>query len=96
MKFLTLIARRSILVLGTLAAATAQAQGWPERPVKLLAPSAPGAPPDVYARAFADHLAKVLGQPVVVENVPAGGGLIAAHQLQRTKDGHTLLVTLRA
>ena len=92
MKFLTLIARRSILVLGTLAAATAQAQGWPERPVKLLAPSAPGAPPDVYARALADHLAKALGQPVVVENVPAGGGLIAAQQLQRTKDGHTLLV----
>lgn len=94
MNFPTSMARRSaLLLLGMLATATAaHAQGWPERAVKLLAPSAPGAPPDVYARALAEQLSRTLGQPVVVENVPAGGGLIAAQQLQRAKDGHTLLV----
>lgn len=94
MNLMTSTVRRSaLLLIGVLAAATAaQAQGWPERAVKLLAPSAPGGPPDIYARALADQLSRTLGQPVVVENVPAGGGLIAAQQLQRAKDGHTLLV----
>lgn len=94
MNFPTSMVRRSaLLLLGMVAAATAaQAQGWPERAIKLLAPSAAGGPPDVYARALAEHLSRKLGQPVVVENVPAGGGLIAAQQLQRAKDGHTLLV----
>lgn len=88
-------ARRTVL-LALLAACTvpaAQAQGWPDRPIKLLAPSTPGGPPDVYARALADHLAKALGQPVVVENIPAAGGMIAAQQILRAPaDGHTLLV----
>lgn len=77
----------------TLAAPWAQAQAWPEKSIKLLAPSTAGGPPDVYARALADHLAKTLGQPVVVENVPAVGGMIAAQQIQRAAaDGYTLLV----
>jgi tripartite-type tricarboxylate transporter receptor subunit TctC len=87
--------QRAALLLGALAlsAPWAHAQGWPEKPVRLLAPSTPGGPPDVYARALADHLAKALGQPVVVENVPAAGGMIAAQQILRAPaDGHTLLV----
>lgn len=77
----------------TLAAPWASAQNWPEKPIKLLAPSTPGGPPDVYARALADHLAKELGQPVIVENVPAVGGMIAAQQILRAPtDGYTLLV----
>lgn len=87
--------RRAALLLAALALAApwAQAQAWPEKPIKLLAPSTPGGPPDVYARALADHLAKALGQPVVVENVPAAGGMIAAQQILRgPADGHTLLV----
>lgn len=70
------------------------AQAWPDRSIKLIAPSTPGGPPDVYARALADHMTKALGQPVVVENVPAGGGMIAAQQIMRAaSDGYTLLVT---
>ncbi len=88
--------RQATLLLGALATATlattANAQDWPERTITLLAPSAAGAPPDVYARALSEHLASTLGQAVVVENVPAGGGLISAQQLQRADDGHTLLV----
>lgn len=87
------ILKNSLLALIGLSAVIAQAQVWPEKPIKLLAPSTPGGPPDVYARALADHMAKALGQPVVVENVPAGGGMIAAQQIMRAPaDGYTLLV----
>lgn len=87
--------RKTALLLGALVLATpwAQAQAWPDKPIKLLAPSTAGGPPDVYARALADHLGKALGQPVVVENVPAVGGMIAAQQILRAPaDGYTLLV----
>lgn len=71
----------------------AQAQAWPDKPIRLIAPSSPGGPPDLYARALSEHLAKALGQPVLVENVPAAGGMIAAQQVQRAPaDGYTLLV----
>ncbi|MEY2769788.1 MAG: hypothetical protein RIQ38_207 [Pseudomonadota bacterium] len=77
----------------SLAAAWANAQSWPDKPVKLIAPSTAGGPPDLYARALADHMSKVFGQPFVVENVPAGGGMLAAQQVMRaTADGHVLLV----
>jgi tripartite-type tricarboxylate transporter receptor subunit TctC len=86
---------RTVTIAASLALAAfgAQAQAWPEKSIKLLAPSTAGGPPDVYARALADHMAKALGQPVVVENVPAGGGMIAAQQIMRAPaDGYTLLV----
>ena len=83
----------ALLGVLAIAAASVQAQSWPEKPIKLLAPSTPGGPPDVYARALADHLAKSLGQSVIVENVPAVGGMIAAQQILRAPaDGYTLLV----
>lgn len=86
-------ARCSALLLALLATPWAQAQAWPEKTIKLLAPSTAGGPPDVYARALADHLQKALGQAVVVENIPAAGGMIAAQQIQRAPaDGYTLLV----
>lgn len=85
--------RLALLGLLPLCLGTAHAQAWPEKAIKLLAPSTAGGPPDVYARALADHLSKTLGQPVVIENVPAVGGMIAAQQIQRAPaDGYTLLV----
>lgn len=86
--------RMALLGLLPLCLTAAHAQAWPDKSIKLLAPSTAGGPPDVYARALADHLSKTLGQPVVVENVPAVGGMIAAQQIQRAAaDGYTLLVT---
>jgi tripartite-type tricarboxylate transporter receptor subunit TctC len=83
----------SILTLLCLSAALAQSQIWPEKTIKLLAPSVAGGPPDVYARALADFMSKSFGQPVIVENVPAAGGMIAAQQIMREPaDGYTLLV----
>src|SRR5690625_1887465 len=92
------ISRTAALVVGLFAGAaatfTAQAEStdWPTQTITLLTPSAAGAPPDLYARALSEHLSNELGQAVIVENVPAGGGLIAVQRLQRANDNHTLLV----
>ncbi len=91
----TLMFKRAALLLGLLAIASswAQAQNWPEKTIKLLAPST-GGPPDIYARALAESLSKILSQPVIVENMPAVGGMIAAQSLMRAPaDGYTLLVS---
>ncbi len=91
----TLMFKPAALLLGLLAVASswAQAQNWPEKSIKLLAPSTAGGPPDVYARALAENLSKILSQPVIVENMPAVGGMIAAQSLMRAPaDGYTLLV----
>ena len=72
----------------------ARAQGFPDRPVTLVVPFAPGGSADVLARALAPAMAEVLGQPVVVELRPgAGGNIGAAHVAQGPRaDGHTLLL----
>ncbi|MDO9435545.1 tripartite tricarboxylate transporter substrate binding protein [Hydrogenophaga sp.] len=81
------------MLVAAAAVGNAQAQTWPDKPIKLLAPSTPGGPPDAYARALGDLLAKELGQPVVIENLPAVGGMIAAQNILRAPaDGYTLLV----
>lgn len=72
----------------------ANAQPFPSKPIKLVVPYSPGGLPDTVARALAPQLSQALGQPVVVENRPGGGGSIAANAvLQSPADGHTLLVT---
>lgn len=69
------------------------AHAWPDKTIKLITPSTPGGPPDAYARALADQLAKELGQSVVVENMPAVGGMVALQSITRTSpDGYTLVV----
>lgn len=65
---------------------------WPARPVRLLA-GGPGSVPDIRARWLAERLGTSLGQPVVVENMPAAGGSVAAQTVARAApDGHTLLM----
>jgi len=69
------------------------AETWPTKAVKIIAPSTPGGPPDVYARALADSFTKALGQPFIVENMPAAGGMIAAQAMSKIpSDGYELLV----
>jgi tripartite-type tricarboxylate transporter receptor subunit TctC len=73
------------------------AQGFPSKPLRLVATSTPGSPVDIYARAIADPLAKALGQTVVVENRAGAGGTLAAGIVLATEgDGHVALVNTSA
>lgn len=94
--------RRSILKAGgALAiaglAGEAKAAGYPERPVKIIVPFAPGGPTDIMARILGTHLGEALGGTIVIENRPGGGGNIgigiAAHA---EPDGYALLITSSA
>lgn len=77
---------------GLLAATTAQAQSWPTKPVKLISPFAAGGPTDTLARPVAEHLTKVLGQPVTIENRPGAGSTLGGQAVAKAEpDGYTIL-----
>ena len=75
-------------------AGPAGAQGrFPDRPITLLVPFGPGGIADLTARAVAEHMGKALGQPVVVENKPSAGSIVASQAVATARpDGHTLLL----
>ena len=74
-----------------LAVSSALAQSYPQRPIKLQVPFAAGGTTDLVARIVADPLGKLLGQPVVVENKPGGGGSVSAAEISRAQpDGYTI------
>jgi tripartite-type tricarboxylate transporter receptor subunit TctC len=72
----------------------ALAQGWPNRPIKLVVPTGPGAATDVMARLLSDGISRGLGQPVVVENQAGASGILAHQTVARAApDGYTFLFT---
>jgi tripartite-type tricarboxylate transporter receptor subunit TctC len=89
---------RAIALAGMLAAAgAAQAQTWPDRPIRVVVPFPPGNASDLAARTIAEPVAKRLGQPVVVDNRPGAAGTIGADTVAKAKpDGYTLLATSSA
>jgi tripartite-type tricarboxylate transporter receptor subunit TctC len=88
--------RRSLLTLLGAAAlpGPALAQGaWPDRPVRIVIPVAPGGSLDILGRTFARAITPALGQPVVAENHPGAGSNLAFELVARARpDGHILLV----
>ena len=74
-------------------AALAQAQDFPNRPIKFVVPFPPGSGTDTSARYFGRKLTEMTGQPVVVENRPGANGFIAVKQvLSAPADGYTVFV----
>lgn len=72
--------------------ASAQPASYPGQPVKLVVGFAAGGPSDLVARAFADHAAKSLGQPLIVENKPGANAVLATEAVAAARpDGHMLL-----
>jgi tripartite-type tricarboxylate transporter receptor subunit TctC len=85
------IARAAILFVAC--SATAYAQSYPTRPVKIIVPFAAGGPADNYARFMAQRLQESLGQSFVVDNKPGGGSVIGTDVAAKAPaDGYTLLM----
>jgi len=89
--------RRHLLLAAPLLAApsVARAQGaWPNRPVRIINPYAPGGTSDIVVRYLAVGMERAFGQPFLVENRPGAGGAVGtAAAAAATPDGYTLLVT---
>lgn len=84
----------SLGLLGlSIAAASAQAQNYPTKPIRFLVGFGPGGPTDVVARVLGNAMSQLLGQPIVVENRPGADSLIATQAVARADpDGYLLLI----
>ena len=84
------------IVLAAFAVASgnsAQAETWPARPIKWVVPFSPGGANDLVARTAAEAVSKRLGQPILIENKPGGGTVIATDYVAKSKaDGYTFLI----
>jgi tripartite-type tricarboxylate transporter receptor subunit TctC len=83
-----------LIVVAAIASANpVHSQEWPQRPVKIVVPYAPGGNSDAIGRVIARHLGEAFGQPFVMENRPGASGAIAAEAVARSPaDGYTLFL----
>ncbi|OUM04122.1 Bug family tripartite tricarboxylate transporter substrate binding protein [Variovorax sp. JS1663] len=89
------LSKRVLLIAACALPLAAAAQDtWPTKPVRLVVGFPGGSTPDIAARTIAEPLAKALGQPIVVDNKPGASGNIAADQVAKATDDHTLGVVI--
>lgn len=86
--------KRILLALAALAfAGVSAAQGYPNKPIRLVVGFAPGGAADTVARAYSEHIARFLGQPVIIENRAGAGSSIAAENVAHSPpDGYSVLI----
>ena len=83
----------AVLAIALVAAGTAAAQSWPNKPVRLIVPYAPGGSTDNATRAFADKLSQRLGQQFVIENKGGAAGAIGVEAgVKSAPDGYSFVV----
>jgi len=86
------LATLAIVALSAVASLPASAQPYPSRPITVVVPFPAGGPSDVVARIVAEHMGKVLGQTMVIENAGGAGGTIGSARVAgAAPDGYTLL-----
>ena len=87
------VAGLTAFVLAASFAQQAMAQEWPARPLRLIVGFPPGGSPDVVGRLIGEKLSRRIGQPVVVENMVGGGGVLASDAVARsTPDGYAMVM----
>lgn len=85
--------RLMLAAIAALLPFAAQGQNWPSKPIRLVVPFAPGGSSSIVARAVGAEMEKGLGQPIVIDNRPGGGGSVAMQEVARAEpDGHTLII----
>jgi len=89
MKTLSMLSACTLLCM---AAPVAIAQKYPTKPIRLIAPFAPGGGTDILSRLIGPRVSAVIGQPVVVDNRPGAGGSLGAEMAAKSEpDGYTLI-----
>jgi tripartite-type tricarboxylate transporter receptor subunit TctC len=94
MRMLAVIAAALAIAGG---AGGAAAEDWPAHPLTMVIPWAAGGGTDVTGRVMAKRMSEILGQPVIVQNLPGGGGMIgASHVVRADPDGYTFILGSRS
>lgn len=84
-------------VLAACAAGNAQAQGWPNRPIRMVVPYTPGGYTDLMARLVSEKMSAALGQPIVIENKPGANAVIGTDSVVKAApDGYTFGTVIAA
>ena len=87
-----MICRRILAIAATIACATAFAQGYPNKPIKVVVPWPPGQATDVAARVVSEAVSAQIGQQLVIDNKPGAGGTVGSEFAARqAPDGYTIL-----
>jgi tripartite-type tricarboxylate transporter receptor subunit TctC len=80
-------------VVALCAGVSVKAQDWPSRPITVVVSAAAGGPIDVFGRVMAERMSQLLGQRLVIENVPGAGGMLGGQRVARAEpDGYTMLL----